>query len=232
MRNKLSLIYSSLLPYIYNKVRKGKTRDKVTADLKSAVAFSCTLGSLVPMIIPFLLSSCGAENTISRKFACQFTFQTQNHAGNTLEIALNGYGTYTFVSASYKNGVWHILSTPNDGSGKTEDIAITAANEKQYTNPTNLGANNGIIIGQTNFNGIVAYDRQCPNCINQYGGTNYPLAWNPTNRQLVTCAKCHRTYDLEYGNIKDGASGDRLMQYLISYNSNTYGTGKVIWVHN
>ena len=178
------------------------------------------------------LISCGAEDSISRKYACQFTFQTQNHTGNTLETALSGYGTYTFVSAMYKNGTWHVYSTPNDGKGNTEDILITAATEKQHINSTSLGANNGIIIGQTYFNGIVAYDRQCPNCIDQYGGTNYPLEWNKENRQLVTCSKCHRTYELEYGSVNDGEKGSRLMQYLITYSPNATGTGKVIWVHN
>lgn len=208
------------IPPIYNKVK---------STAQKAVLF---LGWCILPCAISLLTSCGAEDTISRKFACQFTFMTQNHAGNTLEIALNGFGTYTFVSANYKNGLWHIYSSPNDGTNKTEDISITAANEKQYTNSTNLGANNGIIIGHTNFNGLVAYDRQCPNCIDQYGGTNYPLDWDTSNRQKVTCKKCHRTYELEYGSISDGEKGSRLMQYLITYSANTTGIGMVIWVHN
>lgn len=178
------------------------------------------------------LCGCGAENSISNKFACRFIFLTQNHAGNTLEVALTGYGTYTFVSASYRNGVWHILSTPNDGKNKTEDIAITSAVEKQYASYANLGANNGIVIGHTNFSGLVAYDRQCPNCINQYGGTNYPLQWNTQNRQQVTCSKCHRTYELETGVVVDGAEGDRLMQYPISYIAYSQGSGMMIKVQN
>lgn len=187
----------------------------------------------IPLLFTLIvLVSCGAEDSISRKFACQFTFQTQNHPGNTLEIALNGLGSYTFVSTSYKNGTWHIYSTPNDGSGKTEDIPIIVETEKKITNLTNLGANNGIIIGHTNFNGTVAYDRQCPNCINQYGGTNYPLDWDADNRQKVTCKKCHRTYNLEYGSIEAGGDGDRLMQYLLEYKDNSLRTGKVIVVHN
>lgn len=185
----------------------------------------------IPLLFTLIiLVSCGAEDSISRKFPCQFTFQTQNHSGNTLETALNGLGTYTFVSASYKNGTWHVYSTPNDGKGNTEDIPITVETEKRITSLTNLGANNGIIIGHTNFNGPVAYDRQCPNCINQYGGTNYPLDWDNDNRQKVTCKKCHRTYNLEYGSCE--GEGDRLMQYIINYSDNDRGTGKVIWVHN
>lgn len=195
--------------YIYNKV-------------KSLIAFF-TLTALC---------SCGAEDSISHKFLCQFTFLTQNHPGNTLEVALTGQGTYTFVKASYEYGVWHILSTPNDGRNYTENISITSAIEKQYATYSNLGANNGIIIGQTNFNGRVAYDRQCPNCINQYGGTYYPLEWDETNRQQVVCSKCHRTYALETGGVVDGGSGVRLMQYPITYTSYTTGGGMIIRVQN
>lgn len=187
------------------------------------------------LFILVALCGCGAENSISNKFACRFIFLTQNHAGNTLEVALTGYGTYTFVSASYRNGVWHILSTPNDGKDKTEDIAITSAVEKQYASYANLGANNGIIIGRTIYDGgvLVAYDRQCPNCINQYGGTNYPLQWNTQDRQQVTCSKCHRTYALNTaGAITAGAEGDRLMQYPISYIAYSQGSGMMIKVQN
>ena len=137
----------------------------------AAKAMFSTLFSLLPLSIGIsTLTSCGAEDSISRRFLCRFTFHTQNHPGNTLEIALNGFGTYTFVSASYKNNIWHIYSTPNDGRNKPEDIRITASTELQYAKVYNLGANNGIIIGNSNFNKYRAYDRQCPNCIDQYGG--------------------------------------------------------------
>jgi nitrite reductase/ring-hydroxylating ferredoxin subunit len=79
-----------------------------------------------------------------------------------------------------------------------------------------LGANNGIIIGCSNFQGHVAWDRQCPNCITQYGGTNYPLELNGI-RQSVMCKKCKRTYSLETGAITEGAKGEALMRYGIDY---------------
>ena len=92
--------------YIYNKVKS-----------MVAKAMFSTLFPLLPLSMGIsTLTSCGAEDSISRRFLCRFTFHTQNHPGNTLEIALNGFGTYTFVSASYKNNIWHIYSTPNDGS--------------------------------------------------------------------------------------------------------------------
>ncbi len=187
---------------------------------------------MVALLVLVALCSCGAEDTISHRFVCQFVFLTQNHPGNSLEVALTGYGTYTYVTASYEKGIWHILSTPNDGRGNIEDIAITSSLEKQYASYANLGANNGIFIGRTNFNGLVAYDRQCPNCISQYGGTYYPLYWDDTNRQQVVCSKCNRTYALETGGVVNGPSGERLMQYPITYTAYAQGSGMMIRVQN
>ena len=106
-----------------------------------AKAMFSALFPLLPLSMGIsTLTSCGAEDSISRRFHCRFMFHTQNHPGNTLEIALNGFGSYTFVSASYKNNIWHIYSTPNDGRNKTEDIRITAATELQYAKVYNIHA--------------------------------------------------------------------------------------------
>lgn len=116
-------------------------------------------------------------------------------------------------------GVWHIYSTLNDGRNITEDIKITTDRTEGWDNRIkthHLGANNGIIIGLSNFQGKVAWDRQCPNCITQYGGTNYPLELNGI-RQSVMCKKCKRTYSLETGAITEGAKGEALLRYGIDY---------------
>ena len=76
-----------------------------------------------------------------------------------------------------------------------------------------LGASNsiGIIVGMTNFNGLWAYDRSCPNCASLQA-----MDWTG-NRQQVACPKCKRTYDLETGNIIDGAPGEALLRYFCSF---------------
>lgn len=190
-----------------------------------AFAFSC------------FFASCGAENSISTQYPCQFIFRTEYHPGSSLETALNGAGIYTMVSAEKKNGVWHIYSSLNDGKNKVDDYTLSTAKEN-YANYTYMGAgkdtksptNNGFILGHSNFNGYVAWDRQCPNCILQYGGTNYPLAWSG-NRQSVTCAKCHRVYSLENGTVTDGGQGKgdkALMRYRVAY----AGIGSILSVGN
>jgi hypothetical protein len=151
-------------------------------------------------IAMLLLCSCDAENSISTKYPCQFYFKSQYHPGTSLETALNGTGVYTMVSAKKVNGAWNIYSTLNDGKNQTETIILTTAKEN-YTNYTYLGAGNdpkdakknGFIMGLTNLSGPVAWDRQCPNCLEQYGGTNYPLEWTG-NRQSVICDKCKRNH--------------------------------------
>ena len=178
-----------------------------------------------------------AENSISTKYPCQFYFKSQYHPGTSLETALNGTGVYTMVSAKKVNGAWNIYSTLNDGKNQTETIILSTAKEN-YANYTYLGAGNdpkdarknGFIMGLTNFSGPVAWDRQCPNCLEQYGGTNYPLEWTG-NRQSVICDKCKRIYSLENGTITSGGkskSDKALMLYRVTYG----GKGTDIYVGN
>lgn len=166
----------------------------------------------------YMLVACDAESRISTRFPCNFYFNPKLHPGTSIEAALNNVGNYTFISVK-NDGIWHIYSTINDGRNLTEDIKITTDRVEGWDNrikTRDLGANNGIIIGLSNFQGLVAWDRQCPNCITQYGGTNYPLELNGI-RQSVICKKCNRTYSLETGAITNGAKGDPLMGYGISY---------------
>ena len=74
------------------------------------------------------------------------------------------------------------------------------------------------------------WDRQCLNCILQYGGTNYPLEWTG-NRQSVICRKCKRVYSLENGTITSGGQSKEdkpLMRYQVAYT----GIGSVLKVGN
>lgn len=115
---------------------------------------------------------------------------------------------------------------------------MLSTEKENYANYTYLGAGNdpkdakknGFIMGLSNFSGHVAWDRQCPNCLEQYGGTNYPLEWTG-NRQSVICDKCKRIYSLENGSITSGGkskSDKPLMQYRVTYG----GKGTDIYVGN
>ena len=183
------------------------------------------------------LCSCDAENSISTRYPCKFIFYTNLHPGTDIETALNGNGIYAMVSAQKGNGTWIVYTSLNDGKNVTNHITLTTAKEN-YADYNYIGAGknakdvtkNGFILGTTNFSGHVAWDRQCPNCINQYGGTNYPLEWTG-NRQSVICDKCKRVYSLETGAITSGGQGktdEALMRYQVSYG----GIGSILKVGN
>ena len=99
----------------------------------------------------------------------------------------------------------------NDGKTPQEDniISTDLENYSSYV----LGASNsiGLFIGTTNFNGLWAYDRACPNCTNLQA-----MNWTG-NRQQVNCSRCKRTYELETGAIISGDEGSSLMRYFCSF---------------
>ena len=92
------------------------------------------------------------------------------------------------------------------------DFYLIGTDKENYTT-YQLGASNsiGLFIGLTNFNGLWAYDRLCPNC-----GGSQALDFTG-NRQQVGCGKCKRTYDLETGSIVSGTSGEALMRYFCAF---------------
>ncbi len=202
--------------YIYNKVKRYGSKSCALHLFVYLHQLSSSLRSILRC----------SDNSISTRYPCQFIFRTIYHPGSTIENALQGAGTYTMVSAKKVNGAWNLYSTPNDGKNHTETIVLSTAKEN-YANYSYLGAGNdlkdatknGFILGPSNFNGYVAWDRQCLNCILQYGGTNYPLEWTG-NRQSVICNKCKRVYSLENGTVTSGGKTKEdktLMQYRVTY---------------
>ena len=213
------------LAYIYNKVK---------SMANTVMLF--VYGSILCIALQ-CLCSCDAENSISTRYPCKFIFYTNLHPGTDIETALNGSGIYAMVSAKKGNGTWIIYTTLNDGKNHTNTITLTTAKEN-YADYNYMGAGkntkdatkNGFILGKTNFSGYIAWDRQCPNCITRYGGTNYPLEWTG-NRQSVICEKCKRVYSLETGAITSGGQGkedETLMRYQVSYG----GLGSILKVGN
>ena len=107
-------------------------------------------------------------------------------------------------------GIRHLKTTRNYDNAK-DDVTLTTAREAQFN--YYLGANDCIIIGTSSFDfQLVAYDGQCPNCLSEYGGYNYPMTWQDNGLQLH-CAKCNRTYDVNNGVVADGAAGRELLRY-------------------
>ena len=169
-----------------------------------------------------MLMACGAESNISREYECYFVFDTTLHP---LPCQLTGIlgnpGHFAKVESNMVQGVRHLKTTRNYDNA-TEDVMLRSEREKTRCE---LGANNCIIVGVSSFNGLVAYDGQCANCLKEKSGTNYPLTWQNNGTQL-NCAKCKRTYDVNNGTVADGTPGRELLKYKAAYD------GAILAVYN
>ena len=175
-------------------------------------------------LIGLMFAACTADDSISRNYRCSFIFDTSLHPMPCqLTGIIGNNGHFCKVEYSVVKGVSHLKTTRNY-DGATEDVALTTAKESQISFA--LGANNCIIIGTSSYDlQLVAYDGQCPNCLNDYNGYSYPLAWQNSGQQLH-CAKCDRTYDVNNGTIADGAAGKKsLLRYMVAFD----GTVLRVW---
>lgn len=170
-----------------------------------------------------LMSSCKKDDDmISRRYPCRFQFYADQHPTSIIITACKSPGSYVYIYTEIDSkGIRHVYAQSNNGKTPTEDNIITTDKEVSYTAYL-LGANNaiGLIVGCSNFNGLVAYDRICPNCTGMRS-----LAWSEENRQHVVCHSCKRTYDLETGALVDGDDGDALLRYGCSFNGTVLSVG-------
>ena len=180
---------------------------------------------LLVFCLSVLLVACTADDSISRDYRCSFVFDTSLHplpCHLTEVIGNSGHfcKVETYLAA---DGIRHLQTTRNYDGAK-EDITLSTAKESQVN--IALGANNCIIVGTNTYDfALQAYDGQCPNCLADYGGYNYPLTWQD-NGKLLHCAKCDRNYDVNNGVIADGASGKQLLRYM------AFTEGSVLFVRN
>lgn len=171
------------------------------------------LSPIISLTSIFLLTACEAEAPVSRKYVCRFVFSYREHPTSLLFAAAQNPGTYVYVTTKGdgKNSVRHVYVNSNDSKTPQEDniISTDLENYSSYV----LGASNsiGLFIGTTNFNGLWAYDRVCPNCSNLQA-----MNWTG-NRQQVICPRCQRIYELETGAISSGDEGSSLMRYFCSF---------------
>ena len=161
-----------------------------------------------------LLACSDVENSVYRDHRCNFVFDTTLHPTSHLAMAVGNAGHFLIVKSSMAVGIRHILTTRNYDNA-TEDTPLTTEKEKQTA--CYLGANNAIIIGRSTYTGLLmAYEGQCPNCLSNYGGTNYPLTWSGNGQQLH-CDRCDRSYDVNNGVVAAGESGHQLYVYNASF---------------
>ena len=177
------------------------------------------------LLLPFylftflLFPSCTADPMYGSPYACSFIFYTSYHPTSALTQALGNPSSYVTVSPQVRQGVMHLIMTTN--GGENEDLTLTTEKEAKRLDYSNMGANRRLIIGCSNASGLKAYDGHCSNCLREFGGLNYPLAWIENGRKLK-CAKCARVYNPDADGlvVENGQEGDRnLYQYAIVLNS-------------
>lgn len=165
-----------------------------------------------------LLTAC-ADDPISRKYPCRFLFYTQWHPTSMIVTALTGYNQFVRVSVGIQGGGGAYTVNVSDQRGNSETNKLTNELENRYYSTgiyLGAGGSSGcVILGQTNFNGRIAWDGLCPNCTNNYIA-RYQLRWTDDNTR-VKCATCGRTYSLETGAILEGDPGESLWRYIVSY---------------
>jgi nitrite reductase/ring-hydroxylating ferredoxin subunit len=183
----------------------------------------CCLAALL-LSLP---TGCSKEdNTYSNDYRVLFRFYSIYHPTSVLTRSVGNQGMFCLVKSDIRQGVTHLLVTSNDMK-TTEDLPITVEVERRSIAAAYMGAGNALIIGQSQYDGPKAYDGQCPVCLRDKGGSQYPLKF-VADGQTVECTKCGRRYNM----IADGAptddqpDGKNLLQYRITVSS------EYIEVHN
>jgi len=181
---------------------------------------------LVAFLFAILLMACDVTNRYSTRYPCSFIFYPNQYVTSALTRALGNPGDFVMVRPVVQQGVTHLMLTPNHGQWEQNDtdLVMRTAITGERISYASMGAARALIIGHSQFFGLKAFDRQCTNCLNDYGSERYPVYWNPDNDQQVVCPKCHRVYSLESDDafpILNGKDGDEpLMQYKIDLAAN------------
>ena len=141
---------------------------------------------IIVFFLALLCCACEGDYPYSRRYPCHFMLKYDLHQTSLAFAAVKSVGMYVSIT------------TKGDGRTAVRHVYVTS-------NET------GLIVGCTNFNGPVAYDRSCPNC-----GELQKLEFTG-NRQQVACDGCKRSYMLDTGGIISGASGDPLQLYKCQF---------------
>ena len=151
-----------------------------------------------------LLASCSADKEYS-EWPCRFEYDNSIHLDATLAAAQDAAsrGVFCLITESTKGGNKY-LTFLNSNEQTTQQVETYEEAQKQFI----LGINNGIIVGYQTlneegpYNGYIAYDVQCPNCVRNENNTvnpNYRVKMSGNG--IAICSKCGRKYDMNNGGI-------------------------------
>lgn len=185
------------------------------------------------LTMALMLLACDAEDLYNSNYACSFTFYTQHHPESSLSsINTTNPGFFVWVTVKRSSSGLNTVYVYTNTGEEDDPISLTTEIENNRISYDNMGANNQLIIGCTTLNGLKAYDRQCPYCLDTFTGYSYPLEWTD-NGASVECSNCGRVYSLNNeGMCTSGHDGTyRLLQYRIFF-STGYDNTTVLCVTN
>ena len=173
--------------------------------------------------------SCGdTEYEYCIDYHCNFAFNMSTHNTSVLNSCVSQTTSNTFCMVwSTKNPMRHVHVQMYGGKEEVNDIT---ADLELRQSTYELGAGNGLVMGRSSFNNgqLYAFDRQCPNCLDNM--RYRPLQWE-SNGMKLHCGYCNRSYDLiNGGRVSSGESGKKLLRYK-AYITPT-ATGDMLIVRN
>ncbi len=152
-----------------------------------------------------ILSSCKTDNMYTT-WPCRFAYNNAEHLDATLNTALdiNTPGIFCLITEGMKGQQKCLFFSNNYGLSSYQPETYLEQDAKYV-----LGLNNGIIVGHANalYNDFgncqfVAYDQQCPNCVDATGDKINPVFRVIMSQSgIATCSKCGRKYNLNNGGI-------------------------------
>lgn len=170
--------------------------------------------TLLLLPVALLMVACSkSEERFSTTYPCHLVFDTSLYRADCkLTQCLSNPGMFVMVKKSVgANGAYALELAANDGEPVQKVYATT---EKQKAGIGTLGASDCIIVGCTNFNGLVAFDRQCPKCVEEKGAASYPLEFQDRG-QTLKCSSCGASYGLQYDG--GGDNGYTLYRYKVRW---------------
>lgn len=167
---------------------------------------------LIALLMLCMLTACETDNMYSNAY-CRFTFNASLYPSSALTRAIGSAGgDFCMVKAVSRNGVTHLLLTPNRGNFAATDLDLTmnTAITGERISYAGMGYRQGLIIGRSLYGQLRCYDLMCPNCDH-----NHELRWSSEQALDLECTKCHRIYNIdgEYGYVKSGDKGVILTLY-------------------
>lgn len=146
---------------------------------------------LATFAIVGLFAGCTKADPAYSNHQCYLIYDNSLHLSSRIVGAVTPPGS-DFILLSRDAGSIPILRVNSYGQPEDEVIELTTERERQTT--MILGYNNGIFVGYSILGdaGLLAFDRNCPKCVNNYSAR---LNWH-NNGRTVKCPVCNTVYDL------------------------------------